>query len=77
MEINAEANSITNLSVKAKLVEERENGEVIDTHVVTTVSFEVECCPGKFDNLLSAVASGHRVDANFKSPQLAFANSEK
>jgi hypothetical protein len=75
MEINAEASSITNLTVKAKLVEERENGEVIDTHVVTTVSFEVECCPGKFDHLLAAVASGHRVDANFSSPQLAFANA--
>lgn len=38
MEINAEARSIGNLTVKAKLVEEKENGEVVDTHVVTTVS---------------------------------------
>ena len=71
MELNVEANRITKVTVKAKLVEDHEEGQVVETHIITTVSFEVECCPGMFDNILTAVAAGHRVDASFKSPQLA------
>ncbi|MFA6307088.1 MAG: hypothetical protein WC639_04765 [Patescibacteria group bacterium] len=72
MELKTEARGIQKLQVKAKVVEDKdEEGEVIGAHVVTTVTFEVNCEPGKFDGLLLAVANEHPVNAFFDSPQLA------
>ena len=72
MEITVNCKLIQKLEVKAKIVEEKQDGDVIDTYPVTTVRFEVRGTPGQFDEMLSAMAAGHAVNAGFNSPQLGF-----
>lgn len=71
MQIHAKARGIQNLQIKAKLVEEKDKGDVVDCHIVTAVSFECEgCAPGEFDNVLRALREGQVINAAFASPQL-------
>jgi hypothetical protein len=72
MEIRTECSNIEKLEVKAKIIEEKEKGEVVDRYPVTVVKFQVRGTPGEFDKLLQAVANDHAVNAVFDSAQLGF-----
>ena len=65
-----EANvQIEKLEAKVKLVEEKQEGEVIDRHLITEVKVEYEGTPAQLDKVLYALKSGHRVDVTFATPQ--------
>ena len=72
MEIRTECTNIEKLTVKAKIVVEKDKGEIIDSYPVTVVSFQVRTTPGEFDGLLQAAASQHPISALFDSAQLGF-----
>ena len=61
---------IEKLEAKVKLVEEKEEGIVIDRHLITEVKVEFEGTPAQLDKVLYALKSGHRVDATFFTAQL-------
>jgi len=54
---------------KVKIVEEKEEGAVVDRHLITTVSLEYEGTPAKLDDVLYTLRAGHSVDVTFSSPQ--------
>ena len=60
---------IEKLEAKVKLVEEKQEGEVIDRHLITEVKVEYEGTPAQLDKVLYALKSGHWVDVTFATPQ--------
>lgn len=60
---------IDKLEAKVKLVEEKEDGMVVDRHLVTTATIQYEGTPAKLDKVLWALKSGKSVDVTFFSPQ--------
>lgn len=64
---------IDKMEAKVKIVEEKEEGAVVDRHLITTVTMEYEGTPAKIDDVLYALRAGHRVDAIITSPQLSLA----
>jgi hypothetical protein len=71
MEQNVIANisEITNPVTKSKLVEIKEDGEVVDRTLVTTVSFDYEGSPAAMDKVLWMLKAGHAVSISFVSLQ--------
>ena len=57
MEIRTECTGIEKLVVRAKIVDVKEKGEVIDRYPVTVVQFQVRGTPRRFDKLLQAAAT--------------------
>ena len=76
-EIKVKIQSIQNLETKSKVVEEKEEGEVIDRHLITTVKFEGEFDPRIMASVLYALAGGQSVDVFFSSPQFELGILEK
>lgn len=74
METKVECKGIDKLKVTAKLVDEPveggEKGET-ETKLYTEVTFRYEGAPGRFDDVLWALASGHVIDVAIESPQLS------
>jgi hypothetical protein len=68
-EIKVKTPGIDKLELKAKVMEEKENGQVVDRHVVTSVKFEYEGTPLLMNQVLMAIASEHEVNVTFSSPQ--------
>jgi len=65
------------MEVKSKIVEEKgEGGVVVDRHIITEVKVEYEGTPGKLDDILYTLRSGHDVDVTFSSPQLSLGLDE-
>jgi putative NADH-flavin reductase len=71
-QINEIIKDVSNPTTKTKLVELKEDGEVVDRTLVTTVSFDYEGTPGNMDKVLWALKNGQRVDIAFSSPQGTF-----
>jgi hypothetical protein len=66
-------NNIENVSVSAKpVVKVDKDGEITESYILTTVKLEVRDVPGKFDDLLRTVESGHKISADFRAAQLEF-----
>lgn len=61
---------IEKLEAKVKIVEEKEEGQVIDRHIITEVKVEYEGTPAQLDKVLYALKAGHRVDVTLATPQL-------
>lgn len=57
------------IETKSKIVEEKQEGEVIDRDIVTSVTIEYIGVPGKLDDVLHTLRAGHRIDVTFSSPQ--------
>jgi len=73
-EINLNIDKVEEISLSSKTVTEFDKqGTLTDSYVLTTVKLEIKCVPGKFDDLLSAIADGHTIKVSFRSPQLAMA----
>jgi hypothetical protein len=71
MENKVEIEAIQDLQVKSKVEEVKLPGDDEPSKMLfTTVSFKYEGGPGKLNSLLYAMASDHRVDAIFNSPQM-------
>lgn len=75
-EIKVEIKEIQKLELKAKIVEEKEEGEIVDRRVVTAVKFEYDGTPLMLNQVLLALANGHRVSAAFHSPQSIMSMNE-
>ena len=62
---------IEKMEAKVKLVEEKQEGEVIDRHLITEVKIEYEGTSAELDKVLYTLRAGHAVDVTFASPQQA------
>lgn len=60
---------IEKLEAKVKIVEEKQEGEVIDRHIMTEVKVEYEGTPAELDKVLYALKAGHRVNMTLATPQ--------
>lgn len=60
---------IEKLEAKVKIVEEKQEGEVIDRHIITEVKVEYEGTPAQLDKVLYAMKGGHRVNMTLATPQ--------
>lgn len=69
--------STSKLEAKVKMVEETEKGEVVDRHLMTTVTIEYEGTPARLDTVLHALRAGHDVEVTFGSAQLSLDMPEK
>ena len=65
------------LEAKVKLVEEKEEGRVIDRHLITEVKLEYEGTPAQLDKVLYALRSGQQIDVIFGSPQFSLDESQE
>ena len=65
------------LEAKVKMVEEKVEGEVVDRHLITSVTIEYEGTPARLDPVLVALRAGHDVDVTFGSAQLSLDVTEK
>jgi len=68
---------IEKMEAKVKLVEEKQEGEVIDRHLITEVKVEYEGTPAELDKVLYNLRAGHAVDVTFSSPQLSLGIEEE
>ena len=69
--------STSKLEAKVKMVEETEKGEVVDRHLMTSVTIEYEGTPARLDTVLYALRAGHDVEVTFGSAQLSLDMPEK
>jgi len=60
---------IEKLEAKVKIVEEKEEGVVIDRHLITEAKIEYEGTPAQLDKVLYALKAGHRVNVTLATPQ--------
>ena len=67
---------VDKLEAKVKMVEEKQDGEVIDRHLITEVKIEYEGTPAKLDDVLYTLRAGHTVDVTFASPQYSLPTPE-
>jgi len=67
-EIKAEVR-VDKLEAKVKLVEEKEEGVVIDRRLVTEVKIQYEGTPAMLEKILWTLQAGHTVKATFTTPQ--------
>lgn len=67
---------INKLEAKVKIVDEKEEGAVIDRHLITEVKLEYEGTPAKLEEVLYTLRGGHSVDVTFASPQYSLPVSE-
>lgn len=72
MNILTECKGIEKLVVQAKVVEEKEKGEVVAKYPITVVKFQVRGTPGQFDDLLHAAAADHTINATLQTAQMSF-----
>lgn len=68
---------VDKLEAKVKMVEEKQDGQVIDRHLITEVKLEYEGTPAKLDEVLYTLRGGHQVDVTLGSPQLSLDASEE
>ena len=54
---------ITKIKVQGKIEEIKEDGDVVDKRLVTTITIEANCAPGEFDDVMLALANAHPVEA--------------
>ncbi len=73
METKVTCKGINKLKITAKLVEEPDpvDPEEKDTKLYTEVTVRYEGAPGRFDNVLSALANGHSIDVAIGTPQMS------
>lgn len=76
-EINVNIKGIEKMEVKAKIVEDREEGQVVDKRVVTAVKFEFDGTPMMLNQVLLALANDHEVAVCFQSPQSIMSLEER
>lgn len=63
--------STSKLEAKVKMVEEKVEGEVVDRHLMTSVTIEYEGTPARLETVLYALRAGHDVEVTFGSAQLS------
>jgi hypothetical protein len=68
---------IDKMEAKVKIVEEKEEGAVVDRHLITEVKLEYEGTPALLDKVLYTLRAGHTVDVTFGSPQLSLGLDEE
>jgi len=61
--------TVDKLEAKVKLVEEKEEGVVVDRQLVTEAKIQYEGTPATLDRILYALKAGHQVDVTFTTPQ--------
>lgn len=61
---------VDKLEAKVKLVEDKEDGMVVDRHLITQATIQYEGTPAKLEKVLWALQAGHTVDVVFSTPQL-------
>jgi len=71
--------SIDKIEAKVKIVEEKEENEVVDRHLITEVKIQYEGTPAVLDKVLYTLQAGHSINVTFTSPQLdlGFLDKEK
>lgn len=69
-EIKAKITDIMGLETRAKIVDDKADGTVVDRHLITAIKFEAECRPDVMAKILWALKSGQQVSATFTTPQL-------
>lgn len=69
--------SIDKIEARVKIIEEKEENEVVDRHLVTEVKIQYEGTPAQLDKVLYAMQAGHSIDVTFTSPQLSLGFLEK
>ena len=67
---------VEKLEAKVKIIEEKEEGQVIDRHIMTEVKVEYEGTPAELDKVLYALKGGHLVNMTLATPQLGLDESE-
>ena len=65
-EIKATFTTISDFKIGAKVVLDKETEMGV---VMTHVSFDVDSPPGRFNDILLALASNHAINVTFESPQ--------
>ncbi len=73
METKVTCKGINKLKITAKLVEEPDPVDPDEkvTKLYTEVTFRYAGAPGRFDNVLSALANGHSIDVAIVTPQMS------
>lgn len=69
-QIKIEITGIEKLECKSKIVEEKEDGMVVDRELITEVKFQAEFGPEKMRDVMWALRSGKSVSVIFSCPQL-------
>lgn len=69
--------AVDKLSAKVKMVEIKEEGEVVERRLITEAVIQYEGTPAKLDSVLWLLQGGHDVDITFSSPQLSLFEDEK
>lgn len=59
------------LEAKVKLVEEKEDGQVVDRSLVTEVKLQYQGTPSRLDEILYSLRAGHNIDVTFTCPQFS------
>lgn len=65
--------TVESLEAKVKIVEEKEDGVVVDRHLVTEVKLQYEGTPALLEEILYTLKAGHTVKARFSAAQLPLA----
>ena len=68
---------VDKLEAKVKIVDEKEDGAVVDRHLVTQATIQYEGTPAKLEKVLWALQAGHTIDVTFSTPQLGLAMPEE
>ena len=68
---------IEKLSAKVKMVEIKEEGEVVERKLITEATIQYEGTPAKLDKILWLLQAGRDVDVTFSSKQLSLGIEEK
>jgi len=61
--------TVDKLEAKVKLVEEKEEGVVVDRQLVTEAKIQYEGTPAMLEKILYTLQAGHTVKATFTTPQ--------
>jgi len=76
-EILTNIRGVDALETSTKLVEEKEEGEVVDRHLVTTIKLRYTGSPSQIEKVLWALKAGQPITACFYSSQLTFATIDE
>ncbi len=69
-DLKATVGDIEGLEVRTKVVEEKEDGNVVDHHLMTTIKFDIEDMePNSLSLVLWAMKAGKAISVTFHNPQ--------
>lgn len=66
-----EIKGIDNIKTQTELKKTMEDGSVVETQLITKISFQGEIDPGELARIHSLLKPGHEIEINIGAPQLS------